>query len=163
MCYLLYLSYFREKYTFLKINVTFYPFKSLYYYKGFERKKYMVINKFESQYYNLDTKERIKNELKKLKYNFSYKGTQYLIETIYILSNIKDNSSYCLEKDIYPVVAKMYDKSVNNIKCNITNATDRMYYDCDEKELMIYLNQYQYSKPGTRKIISAVLSCIKKN
>ena len=51
-------------------------------------------------------KEKIVKELKILGYNIEYLGTKYLLETIYILSILKDYNDNNLEKDIYPIVAK---------------------------------------------------------
>lgn len=104
-----------------------------------------------------EVRNKIVKELKKLKYNFSYKGTKYLVDTICIIYNLKEYYDYNLEKNIYPLIAKINKTSVNNIKCNITNATDKMCYDCDEKFLMNYLGDYKFTKPGPKKIIIAVL------
>lgn len=103
-------------------------------------------------------KNKIEKELKKLNYNFSYKGTEYLVYSIIVAYNLNEDS-YDLEHEIYPIVAKEYNESINNIKCNITNATDKMYYDCEEKTLFEYINSN--SKPGPKKIIYAVLQTIK--
>ena len=66
-----------------------------------------------------------------------------------------------LEKDIYPTIAHKYHKSVNNIKCNIVNSTNAMYFDCEEKRLMGYLNECCTLKPGPKRIIIAILERIK--
>lgn len=108
---------------------------------------------------NVDiVKNEIVKELKKLNYNFSYIGTKYLISSVLVSYKLKKDE-YDLEHEIYPIVAKEYNKSINNIKCNITNATDKMYYDCEEKTLIKYINSN--SKPGPKKIICAVLKKIK--
>lgn len=104
-----------------------------------------------------EIRSKVINELKKLKYNFSYKGTTYLVDAICVVYSLKEYYDYNLEKNIYPLVAKKYGNSVNNIKCNITNATDKMCYDCDEKLLMSYLGDYKFTKPGPKKVIIAVL------
>ncbi len=106
-------------------------------------------------------KYKITEELKKLAFNFSYKGTTYLIETIYILYTSIINWDCNLEKEVYPLVAEKYNQSVNNIKCNITNCTDKMCYDCDEKFLVSYLGDYKFSKPGPKRIIFAILKRLK--
>ncbi len=106
-------------------------------------------------------KDKIKQELTKLNYNFSYKGTTYLIETIYILYLLDIDCDCILEKDIYPIVAQKFECSTNNIKCNITNSTDKMCYDCDEKKLLKYLGDYKFSKPGPKRIVFAILNKIK--
>lgn len=109
--------------------------------------------------YNLENniKEKIERELKYLEYNFSHKGTRYLLETIYMLYNLKDYYDDNLSKDIYPVIGKKFGKSSNNIKCCIRYATEIMTYECDEKKLTNYLYDYSYIKPGTKRVISAIL------
>ena len=107
-------------------------------------------------------KTEIQKELYYLGYNPKYNGTKYLIEAIYILytkgNYIDDN----LEKEIYPIIAKKHYKSINNIKCNIINATDTMVCECEENKLVEYLGFYNYSKPGPKKIIGTVLNKLHK-
>lgn len=104
-------------------------------------------------------KNKIKQELKKIAYNFSYKGTSYLVETIYILyrSFHKKPEECNLEDEIYPLVAEKYNTSANNVKCNIRNATDKMFYDCDEEVLKSYFGMYLMLKPGPKLVIRTVL------
>lgn len=119
-----------------------------------------MINNVTSKRENL--RYEIEEELKKLDYNFSYKGTEYLIETIYIMYALMLSYDCNLEKEVYPIVAEKYEQSVNNIKCNITNSTDKMCYDCDEKVLVNYLGDYKFSKPGPKRIIFAILKKLRK-
>lgn len=102
-------------------------------------------------------KERIQKELEYLGYNPNYNGTKYLMESIYILSSIDLDDNYNLEKEIYPIVAQKYNKSVHNIKCNIIHSTDIMVYDCQEEKLNKYMGFFCYSKPGPKKIMYSVL------
>lgn len=106
-------------------------------------------------------KGKIKNELKYLGYNFYYKGTKYLVDAIYILYNIKDYYNKILKRDVYPIVSEKYNTSINNVKCNIRNATDIMFYDCNEERLKEYLKECSLSKIGAKKVILAVLERIK--
>ena len=110
----------------------------------------------------IEIKNKIENELKKIEYNFSYKGTEYLVEAIYILYNIKKENlaehEYNFELEIYPIIAEKYNTSVNTVKRNIRNATDKMYYDCDEKILKDYLRDFEFSKPGAKRIAFGVLA-----
>lgn len=106
---------------------------------------------------------KINNELKYLGYNPSYIGTKYLIEAIYILYNSDNYYNNNLEKDIYPIIARKYNKSINNIKCNIINSTNAMYFDSEEEKLMNYLKEYSLPKPGPKKIILSILETIKHN
>lgn len=107
-------------------------------------------------------KGKIKRELKYLGYKPSYLGTKYLIEVIYILYNSDNYYNNNLEKDIYPILARKYNKTINNIKCNIINATNAMYFDSEEEKLMEYLKEYSLPKPGSKKIILSILEHIKQ-
>lgn len=105
-------------------------------------------------------KKRIKQELEYIGYNPLHFGTKYLIETIYILYTLEDYYDDNLERDIYPIVASKYGKTTHNIKCNIRNATDIMYYENDEKKIMQYLDKSNFQKPTTKEIITVVLNKI---
>lgn len=101
--------------------------------------------------------EEIKKEVSYLGYNFSYNGTKYLVEAICILYNSFNYYNYNLEKDVYPIIAQKYRTTPNNIKCNIRNATEIMYFDNTEEKLMEYLGAYYTINPGSKNIISAIL------
>ena len=105
-------------------------------------------------------KKRIKQELEYIGYNPLHFGTKYLIETIYILYTLEDYYDDNLERDIYPIVASKYGKTTHNIKCNIRNATDIMYYENDEKKIMQYLDKSNFQNPTTKEIITVVLNKI---
>lgn len=107
-------------------------------------------------------RKRIRNELKYLGYNWSYNGTKYLAETIYILYNLKDYYDDNLERYIYPIVGKKYGKTAHNVKCNIINATNMMTLNCQEEKLLNYLYFNDFSKPGPKAIITAILGKIEK-
>ena len=65
-----------------------------------------------------------------------------------------------LNKNIYPVIAKKYNKTVNNVKCSITSATTSMFYDCDETRLKNYFNFYTVIKPKPKVVIHTILNKI---
>lgn len=119
-----------------------------------------VIQIMNENYNERKIKSKIEEELKKLEYNFSYKGTVYLVDAIYVLYNLKKSGEYNLGEDVYPIVAEHYNTVANNIKCNITNSTDKMFYDCEEKVLRAYLKEFTFTKPGPKKIMEAVLKRI---
>lgn len=119
-----------------------------------------VVQIMNDKYNETKIKSKIEEELKKLEYNFSYKGTVYLVDAIYVLYNLKKSGEYNLGEDVYPIVAEHYNTVANNIKCNITNSTDKMFYDCEEKVLRAYLKEFSFTKPGPKKIMEAVLKRI---
>lgn len=110
-------------------------------------------------------KEKIKNtfeenvihEISKLNYNLSYKGTKYLIESVMLIWNKKDIENINLKRDIFPVIAKKYNKTVNNIKININNATEIIFYDCPQYKLNDYFGYKITNKPKVKLVICTIL------
>lgn len=119
-----------------------------------------VVQIMNDKYNEIEIKSKIEKELKKLEYNFSYKGTIYLVDAIYVLYNLGNLKDCNLGEEVYPVVAEHFNTVANNIKCNITNSTDKMFYDCEEKVLRAYLKEFSFTKPGPKKIMEAVLKRI---
>ena len=101
--------------------------------------------------------DKINKELEYIGYNASYNGTKYIAESIAILYNNYDNGEI-LSKDVYPIIAKKYNKSINNIKCNIAKATTSMYYDCDINRLKQYFKFYSDYKPKPKNVIYTILN-----
>ncbi len=106
-------------------------------------------------------KSKIKKELINIGYNLEYLGTKYIIESIYILYSLKDYYDNNLNRDIYSIIAKKYGRNINNIKCNIGNATNIMYFENKEEKLKRYFGKKNFSKPSPRKVIFTVLNKIK--
>lgn len=100
---------------------------------------------------------KIYKELQFLHYNMSYNGTRYLADTIYELFQNDINLNDNLKKNIYPLVANKYRKSVNTICGNIKQATKCMYLDCDEKIIMQYFNCTNLYYPKLKEIIFTIL------
>lgn len=101
-------------------------------------------------------RSKIKEELKSLKYNYSYKGTKYLEETIYLLYKKgyeKDN----LSKDIYPIIAEKYNSKIQTVKCDIIQASAISYCECEQEKMEEYFGLELTSKPKTKDIIFAVM------
>ncbi len=105
-------------------------------------------------------KEKIKNQLQHLCYNFSYHGSKYLLEAIYILYINRNKFYDNLSRDIYPVLAKKYDKEINTVKCDITQATRMMFYDCPDKILKEYFNYAKLARPTVKEVMFTVLGKI---
>lgn len=104
--------------------------------------------------------EKINNELKILHYNFSYNGTRYLSETIYEIYRRKNKNSDNLKKNIYPIIAIKHQKSIETICGNIKQATNAMYFDCEENVLKKYFHYSYCIKPKVKEVIFTVLSNI---
>lgn len=58
-------------------------------------------------------KEKINKQLHDLNFNFSYVGTKYLLDCIYETYYLYNHHTINLQKDIYPIIAKRYNKSVS--------------------------------------------------
>ena len=102
----------------------------------------------------------ITDELLYLGYDISLSGTQYLIETIKYIALSKKTKVNKLEKDIYPIISKVYNTSVHNIKCRINSATILMYYNCEEEKLKAYFNFNIDEKPKVKTVINTILNKI---
>lgn len=103
-------------------------------------------------------KNKIVRELEVLNYNFSYHGSKYLIDAIYVLYTNKDKYYDNLSKHVYPAVAEKYNKNANTIKCDISQATKMMIYDCDEDVITNYFNLTNFVKPTVKQVIFTVLN-----
>ncbi len=114
--------------------------------------KSMIENK------DMDVKRnKVENELRYIGYNQKYVGTNYLIETILELYKARKLMLDNLQRDIYPIIARKYNKSVNNIKCNIRRATECMYYECESNILQKYFGFYYDTKPNAKTVALTVL------
>ena len=102
--------------------------------------------------------EKIINELKLLHFNFSYNGTKYFLECIYEIYLTSDYNNINLKGNIYPIIAKRYNKSVNNIKSNITQSYIRMCNSCSISYLEKYTNLYLGKEhPKIKDLIQCIL------
>lgn len=105
--------------------------------------------------------EQIKNELQKLKFNFSYIGTKYLCDCIKECYDREDIYNINLKSDIYPILAKKYNKTINSIKSCIFKSILIMYYESSEQNLSEYFGYKIITKPKTKDIIFSVIQKIK--
>ena len=106
--------------------------------------------------------EKIKNELKKLKFNFSHIGTNYLIKSIYEIYKLEDNTNVNLSKNIFPIVGDNFNKNPNTIHSGIKRSISNMYYDCEESIINEYFNCYCFDERlKLKEIIFKIISKIK--
>lgn len=98
-----------------------------------------------------------------MRYNKSYKGTNYLIESIKLIIENENVDLSNLKKDVYSVIAKRNHTTVNNVKNNINKATEQMYYECNHKILKEYFSFSDDTKPTAKIVIFTIVSKVKKN
>ena len=65
-----------------------------------------------------------------------------------------------MNKEIYPIISKKYNKTINTIKVDIFKSTYIMYYDVDENILSNYFGYGILKKPKIKDIIYKVLQKI---
>ena len=96
------------------------------------------------------------NELIYIGYNPSHKGTIFLTEIIQLAITRNNIEDYCLNTDLYPVIAEKHYININLIKVDIFKATEFMYYNCEMSKFNKYFNFD--SKPNVKDIIYKVAS-----
>lgn len=112
--------------------------------------------------------ERVKlmivKELEYIGYQFKYKGTHYLADAIletYLQQYVQhDTMTDNLQTNVYPLIAKKYNKTIYNVKSSIGKATDCMYCDCNMERLNDYF-QFNYDfKPTPKQVLFTVINRI---
>lgn len=127
--------------------------------KIIDKIKELVDNKEQEKHIN-NVKDNIIKHLQYLNYNLSHKGTQYLIDSILLIYNRGDYDIFNLQKCIYPAIAKIYNKSKHNIKCDINRANDYMYRVCEKERLKEYFKFFDNTKPTVKNVIYTILNKI---
>jgi len=103
-------------------------------------------------------KKKILDELGLIGYNVKYSGTRYLADTIFLLYFLKSQNKVKLEKDIYPILAKRYKKTVNTIKCDIISATSKVNCDIEKTQLKEYFGYFFDRKVSPKLVANTVLN-----
>lgn len=103
-------------------------------------------------------RKKIRQQLSYLNFNYCNNGTKYLEETILEIYKEKYNFDGNLSKNIYPIIAKKYNKKVDTIYGNIKQATNYMLSECNKNIIISYLGYSYYVKPKVQEIIFAILN-----
>ncbi len=117
-----------------------------------------ILNKIDSlveEKSNSLVYKKIINELSTIGYNLNHNGTKYLIDTIFEIYLHQDSFQGNLKKEIYPLISFYHHKSVHNIKCSITRATENMVYYSNSEIFNKYFNGF---KPTTKTVINIILN-----
>ena len=100
------------------------------------------INQLVEEKYSNENDENIRlqisNQLTSIGYSLSHIGTQYLIDIIEMIYICGQQLTKNLNKYVYPLIAKRYNQSANNIKISVIRATEYMYFSCQEEKLLEY-------------------------
>lgn len=108
----------------------------------------------------IQIKNKITKQLQYLNYNLAHKGTQYLMDAIILIYHRGDDDIFNLKEDIYPVIAKKYNKTIYNIKSDINKANDYMYKICKKERIRKYFKFFDDSKPTVKNVIYTILNKI---
>lgn len=103
-------------------------------------------------------KEKIQSELKCLSFNYSYVGTRYIEDIIFEIYKMKDYFNGNLKKEIYPIIARRYNKSIDSIYGAVKLSTKNMLLDCKEDTITKYFNYNNFIIPKIKEIIIVVLN-----
>lgn len=109
----------------------------------------------ENNYDDLIIESKIKRNLKRIGYDISNCGTKYLIYAIKYLC--KNNIEDFKLNEIYLMLSRKFNKSLNTIKGAITKATEKMRKNCDKNIIIEYFNYIELEKMPT---ITEIISCI---
>ncbi len=105
-----------------------------------------------------NVKNKIIKQLQYLNYNLAHKGTQYLIDAILIIYESGEYDIFNLKEEVYPIVAKKYNKTLHNIKCDINKANDYMYKVCKKERVRKYFKFFDDTKPTVKNVIYTILN-----
>lgn len=115
-----------------------------------------VANNIEKNIYSERIDIKFQRELSALGFNFKYKGTQYLLDAIkYIYFSDEIDLLDNLEKYVYKVIANQNNKSLYNIKTNMTKACDLAYLYQEKHVIKKYF--LMELKPTPKVVISTIL------
>ncbi len=102
-----------------------------------------IVTKISKSFETDMVEQYIINELLSIGFDFKYKGTKYLLETIlYIYKNKRLELLENLEENVYKYVANINNKSILNVKTNIIRSTSNMYSYQDKKLIEKYFCPY---------------------
>lgn len=102
-----------------------------------------IVTKISKSFETDRVEQYIINELLSIGFDFKYKGTKYLLETIlYIYKNKRLELLENLEENVYKYVANINNKSILNVKTKIIRSTSNMYSYQDKKLIEKYFCPY---------------------
>lgn len=120
-----------------------------------------IIEKWLLTKKNINFERLVKSELYKLNFNFSYKGTSYIIDILrYLYRNQIYDNNINFQKIVYPYLSKKYNRTISSIKTSISNSIENMYCECDSNVFKKYFHIYDDYKIKAKDLIFYILDKI---
>lgn len=113
---------------------------------------------FEVLQKSQNPRQKIINKLQNLGYSFKLRGSYYLVDVILECLNSEIEVKSDLEKKIYPLVAKKYNKSTSSIKSSIYIATKSMYNINNLNTIKQFFHSNK--KPTNKEVILAIINSL---
>lgn len=107
-------------------------------------------------------KNQILLKLVSLGYNLKHNGTHYLTYTIIEVIKFGDPLICVFETDIYPIIAKRFNRKVSTIKSSIYKATDFACFVQIDK-IKKFFHFYDNTKPTTKEIVITIINFLEQN
>ena len=109
-----------------------------------KRKRIKIVQKIDKELYNLG-------------YNIKYIGTNYLSDDIYLLYFLKNKKNIKLERDIYPIIAKNNNTTINTVKCDIIKATNLIRNNTYSQEIKEHFGWIFDEKIKPKAVMNVIL------
>ena len=106
-------------------------------------------------------RQQINTALSEIGYANKYDGTKYLSDTIYFHYFLNKKKNIKLKNDIYSIISKKYNITVNTIKCDIIMATKKVNESVPEEHIKKYFGFFLDKKITPKLVINTVLNKIK--
>lgn len=123
---------------------------------------YNLIQIQKEEKYRNGLRNSIIQELQKINYNVAYNGTMYICDTINTIIKNDKIHKYKLKRDIIPILTEKYNTTYSNIKMNIMNSTENMFFECKQEILNKYFGYTVIEKPSLKIVIDTVIDKLYK-
>lgn len=84
------------------------------------------------------------------------------MDAIYLLYFSKKTKNIKLEKDIYPIIAKKNNTTINTVKCDIIRATNQVNNVANQRDTKEYFGYFLDEKIKPKLVMNTILKKIKQ-
>ena len=117
----------------------------------------------EKKFFNIspEKKQILEADFKYLDFNFSLRGTKYIMECIFYIISMQNRLLVNnLNKNVYSVLASYHHTSVKNIKWSIIKSINNMFYKNVEipNKLNYYFEYHKIGKPTAKIVINTFIT-----